>query len=328
MVGRTFVLALLVAATVAPSARASASAAPSPVTPMPAAVPPDLQALEQKMLALKPTSERFSASISIAENPKVKGPIGGFNHIFGHASSVLVPLITLAGEVSLGPPTEASFTASFLGIAISGRLIGSTLYTDEPFVSRLDGGRPWVEERNTSLARALGSQPNGPAGPAGEPGTGFAALAKLIAQAQSIAELGPANVDGQPVTRFKLAVPIASLQKPAHSRRAHARARREHKLFAPLLRVELFLAETGLPVRTSLVIVGRHDKGELIEQSDITAIEVPVIVQAPPAAETIEAAQLHRLLRRRARRLAAKRNRGGQRIVAVRRGKVRKPQSR
>jgi hypothetical protein len=322
MVGRALALALAAAATIAPGAAASA---PAPATPAPAAVPLDLQALEQKMLALKPTSERFAASIDVAEKPKVKGPVGGFNHIFGHASSVLVPLIAVAGEVSLGPPPAASFTVSFLGIAISARLIGSTLYTHEPDLSRLDGGRPWVEERNTSLAQALGSQSNGPGGSAGEPGTAFASLAKLIAHAQSIAELGPASVDGVPVTRFKLAVPIAALQKPAHSRRARARARRERKLFAPLLRVELFLAETGLPVRTSVVVVARHGKGEVIEQSDITAIDVPVLVQAPPAAETIEAAQLRRLLRRRARGLA-KRHRGGRRVVVVPQGGARKPQ--
>lgn len=326
MVGRTLALALAAAATIAPAAHASVPTPSPPATPVPAAVPLDLQALEQKMLALRPTSERFSASISIAEKPKVKGPIGGFNHIFGHASSVLVPLLTLAGEVSLGPPPEASFTASFLGIAMSARLIGSTLYTHEPELSRLDGGRPWVEQRNTSLAQALGSQSNGPGGSFGEPGTGFATLAKLIAHAQSIAELGPANVDGQPVMRFKLAVPIATLQKPVHSRRARARARRERKLFAPLLRIELLLAETGLPVRTKVVLVAHHGKGELIEQSDITAIDMPVLVQAPPATETIEAAELHRLLRRRARRLAAKHHRGGQQIVVVRRGRVRKPQ--
>jgi hypothetical protein len=325
MVGRALVLALAAAATIAPGAAASAPAPSPPAAPAPAAVPPDLQALEQKMLALKPTSERFSASINIAEKPKVNGPAGGFNHIFGHASSVLVPLIAVAGEVSLGPPPEASFTVSFLGIAISGRLIGSTLYTHEPDLSRLDGGRPWVEERNTSLAQALGSASNGPGGSTGEPATGFTAVAKLIAHAQSIAGLGPANVDGVPVTRFKLAVPIAALQKPVHSRRARARARRERKLFAPLLRVELALAETGLPVRTSIVIVGRHGKGELIEQSDITAIDVPVLVQAPPAAETIEAAQLHRLLRRRARRLA-KRHRGGRRVFVVPSGGAHKPQ--
>jgi hypothetical protein len=326
MVGRILVPAVLTLAAIAPGAQANVSAAVAPPAVVTVAVPPDLQALEQKMLALKPTSERFSASINIAEKPKVKGPVGGFNHIFGHASSVLLPLLTIAGEATLGPPPEASFTASFLGIAISGRLIGSTLYTHEPYVSRLDGGRPWVEERGTSLAQALGSQSTGPGGSAGELGTGFTALAKLIAHAQSIAELGPANVDGQPVTRFKLAIPIASLQKPAHSRTARARARRERKLFAPLLRVELFLAETGLPVRTSVVLVARHGKGEVIEQSDITAIDVPVIVQAPPAAETIEAAQLHRLLNRRARRLAAKRHRARRRIVAVHRGRVRKPQ--
>jgi len=327
MVGRALALAFAAAATIAPGARASVPPASAPRAPVPAPVPPDLQALEQKALALQPSSERFSATVSIAEKPKVKGPIGGFNHIFGHASSIVTPLITVAGEFSVGPPPAANVTVSFLGLAVSARLIGSTLYTHEPSLARLDGGRPWVEQRGASLAQALGSQSSGPGGSAGEPGTGFEAMAKLIAHAQSTAELGPANVDGLPVTRFKLAVPIAALQKPAHSRRARLRARRERRLFAPLLRVELFLAETGLPVRTSVVVVARHGKGELIEQSDITAINVPVVVQAPPAAETIEAAQLHRLLRRRARRLAAqRRHRGARRIVAVHRGGARKPQ--
>ncbi len=325
MVGRILMLAVLTLPAIAPGAQASAPAAVVPAAVAPVAVPPDLQALEQKMLALKPTSERFSASISIAENPKVKGPVGGFNHIFGHAGSLLMPLLTVTGEVSLGPPPEASFAASFFGIAISGRLIGSTLYTHEPYVSRLDGGRPWVEERNQSLGHALGSSSLTPGASGGEPGGDFKGLPALIAHARSIAELGPANVDGQPVTRFKLSVPITALDKPGHSRKARRRARIQHKLLEPLLRVELFLAESGLPVRTSIVLIARHGKGEVIAQSDITAIDVPVLVQAPPAAETIEAAQLHRLLRRRARRLAAKRHRGARRIVAVRRGRAGKP---
>ncbi len=300
MVGRALALALAAAATIAPGARASAPAASPPPPAPPAAVPPELQALEQKMLALQVSSERFSSTISIAEKPKVKGPIGGFNHIFGHAGSIVTPLITAAGEVSLGPPPAASFTVSFLGITTSARLIGSTLYTHEPALARIDGGRPWVEERDQSIGQALGSSPSAPGVSGGAPAGGFKGLAALVAHASSIAELGPANVDGRPVTRFKLAVPIASLQKPGHSRKARARARRQRKLFAPLLRIELFLAETGLPVRTSLLLVARHGKGELIEQSDITAINVPVLVQAPPAAETIGHAQLARLLRKRA----------------------------
>ncbi len=328
MVGRAIALALAAVATIAPGARASTSASAPPVALAPATVPPDLQALEQKMLALKPTSERFSASIGVAEEPKVKGPVGGFNHVFGHASSLLVPLLTVAGEVSLGPPPEASFTASFLGIAISGRLIGSTLYTDEPYVSRFDGGRPWVEERNQSLGHALGSSSLAPGASGAESGSDFKGLSALIARARSIAELGPANVDGQPVTRFKLSVPIAAIEQPGRSRKSRRAARIRHKLFEPLLRIELFLAENGLPVRTSIVVIARHGKGEVIAQSDITAIDVPVIVQAPPAAETITAAELKRLMRRHARRLAARRRAHGRRVVAVRRGKVRSRKSR
>jgi hypothetical protein len=324
MIGRIFVPVIAALAAIAPSAQASAPAPVSPAPTPPVTVPSDLQALEQKMLALQLTSERFSVTFSVAETPKVKGPLGGFDHIFGRASSLAVPLITAVGEANFAPP-EASFTVSFLGITTSVRMIGSTLYTHEPYVARLDGGRPWVEERNKSLAQALGSQPSAPGGSSAEPGDGFKGLVALIAQARSIAELGPATVDGQVVNRFRLSVPIAALQKPGHSRKDRARARLRRKLFDPLLRIELFVAEDGLPVRTNMVVGFRHDKGELIAQSDVTAVNVPVLVQAPPAAETIAAARLHRLLRRRARRLAAKRHAVGRRIIAVHRGKTPPP---
>ncbi len=322
MVGRIVVAALLAFAAIAPAAQPSASAAAPPAAVAPVAVPPDLQALEQKMLALKPTSERFSATVDVAEKPTVKGPVGGFKHIFGHASAIATPLLTLAGEVSFGTPQEASIDGTFLGIPISLRLIGTTLYAREPFIAKLDGGRPWVEERNKSLAEALGSQPAGPGGSGGAPGAGFKSLTALIGRARSIVELGPATIDGQAATGFRLSIPLAALLKRGHSRQDRLRARIQHKLFAPLVRVELFLTETGLPVRTSLILYVRHGKGELIEQSDITAIDVPVLVQAPPAAETITAAELERAVRRHARRVAARRRKHGRRIVAVRRGKV------
>ncbi|HEY1450314.1 MAG TPA: hypothetical protein VGF47_05120 [Solirubrobacteraceae bacterium] len=276
---------------------------PAPVAATtPVAVPPDLQSLEQKLLALQLSSERFSTTVSVAETPEVKGPVGPFKHIFGRASSVVTALLTASGEVSFAP-VQASFQVSLFGITMNARLIGSTLYVEEPFVKRLDGGRIWVEERNKSLTQALGSQTSAPGSAVSQPGVEFQRVATLISRAQSIAELGPANVDGQAVTRFKLAVPLAALQQPGHSRQARAVARLQKKLFKPLIHVELLFAESGLPVRTSLTIEPRHHAGAVIEQSDITAVNVPVLVQAPPAGETITAAELHRLLRKRAKRM-------------------------
>jgi hypothetical protein len=295
MIGRTRIGAILALASIAPGASASASAPPA------AAVPPELQALEQKMLALQLTSERFSGTISFAARPKVTGPLGGFNHVFGHAGAIASPLITAAGEVSFVAPQQASFTVGFLGITISARLVAGTLYVREPFIARLDGGRPWVQEGHKSLAQALGSEPPGASGSSADPAAGFKRLTEVVSRARSIVALGPATVDGQAVSRFKLTIPLAALSKPGHSRAARARGRRQRKLLAPMLRLELFLAEDGLPVRTSLVIRARHGKGEVIEQSDITAIDMPVEVQAPPAAETIARAQLERLMRKRTR---------------------------
>ncbi len=290
-----FVLPATVSAATQPSIPAGAA--------QPVAVPPDLQSLEQKLLTLQLTSERFSASVSVAETPSVKGPVGPFKHIFGRSSSVVNALLTSSGEFSFAP-VQGSFQATFLGITVNARLIGSTLYIEEPFIKRLAGGRFWVEEHNKTIAEALGSQSSSPGSSVSQPGNESQRVAMLVSHAKSITELGRADVDGQAVTRFKLVMPLTALQKPSHSRQARTIAREQHKLFKALVHIELFLAESGLPVRTNVDIgFRRRGGGALIEQSDITAVNVPVLVQAPPANETITAVELRRLQRRRLRRL-------------------------
>ncbi|HMH47645.1 MAG TPA: hypothetical protein VK538_08010 [Solirubrobacteraceae bacterium] len=285
------------AAAATPAAGTPTPTAAAPTPPPAVVVPPDLQALEQKMLALQLNSERFSVTLSVATSPVVKGPIGGFKHIFGHVSNVAEVLLSVSGEVSLAPQA-ASMQVSFLGLKSNVRLIGTTLYVEEPFIKRLDGGRPWVEERNQSLHGALEEGPAPPGGVGSGP-PGYARLIETVKSARSIQEIGAATIDGQATTAFKVSIDLTRLRTlSAHQRHALA------KVLKPLATFELFIAEDGLPVRTREILHGRRHKGELITQSDTLAINIPVIVQPPPAAQTISEARLKRLLaHRRAHRV-------------------------
>ena len=317
---RIVVLCAVLAGTLSSAARASVPAEPI-------VVPPDLQALEQKMLALQVNSERFSASLSIAEPPHVRGPIGGFEHIFGRASAAIATkalqtfaLLTMVGEASI-VPQAASIEAAFLGLPVKLRLIGTTLYTEEPFIAKLDGGRPWVVEQGKTLEQA--ADVGGPAGSAG-PGSGFKSLVETISRARSVQEVGPATVDGQATRRFS--VTIAYGRIAGHKTPTREQTRLLRKLLDPLARVELFVAEDGLPVRTRLVFGLRHGGGELITQADVLALNVPVVVEAPPAAETIGAAELERLLARRSKsHVVRARHRVRRRVVIVHRRRQTRP---
>jgi len=172
------------------------------------------------------------------------------------------------------------------------RLIGTTLYLEDPSLKRLDGGRPWVEKRGETLHGALGDQLGG--GFQTDPSSGFGGLVKIVQGARAIRELGPATVDGQPTTGFRLSVDLLAREKKLSARRRRALRKAVH----PLATVELFIAENGLPVRSRITVRLRHAQGEVILQLDIPVIEIPVSVQPPPPAETISEAKLDRLLAR------------------------------
>jgi hypothetical protein len=178
---------------------------------------------------------------------------------------------------------------------INVRLIGSTLYTEEPFVKRLDGGRPWVEKRGATLHGAIAEEL--PGGFGGDPTQGFGALVRFLQSAHGIRELAPATVEGRATKAFSFGFDVLA------ARKLNARQRRlVRRVFQRQGTVELFITEDGLPLRTRVVLRLRHHPGELIGQSDITAIEIPVSVQPPPASETISEASLKRLIERARRR--------------------------
>jgi hypothetical protein len=324
-----FAVGAVLALLFAEPAGAGAVQAPPPA-PAPVVVPAALQALEQKTAALQVTSERFSATIAVAAKPVVKGS-AGLGPLFGRSSRVRAAvaratraeprsagsgertetLITLTGEAAQSPP-QASVQISFLGLHFEARLLGTTLYTKAPFLTQQDGGRAWVEEPDKTLQGTTGllgaATPGAASGSADS--SSFGGLIAALNGARSIVATGPSSVDGQVTTGFKATTELSRLATlPAKQRRLL------HKLLAPRVSLEVLFAEDGLPVRTRVVLSLTHHQGQLIAQSDVLAINIPVSVQAPPASETITRAQLERIERRKLRRLRHLRRK----IVAVHR---------
>ena len=139
----------------------------------PVSLPPNLQALEQKMAQIRFSTARISARFALGEvgpggggaelGTGVKGPNGGF--------------VTSTVGVFRLSPSEASTTSKFEGVgqpngerappgsATSSRerVIGNTVYTYTPSALRYDGGRPWVRSK-----RVFSSQSGGGAGQAAD----------------------------------------------------------------------------------------------------------------------------------------------------------------
>ncbi len=280
--------------TIVDAGRASASTSSPPPVPV-AALPPELQALEQKTLQLQLTSERFLLTENLTGTGTSGGPLGGL--IASTAGSF--ELVGVTGEESF-VPQEASFQASFIGLKSNGRLIGTTLYLEEPFIAPEDGGRPWVEEPNQHLEQAIGVELGALGGSAGSAAAQqFGKLIEALNQARSIRQLAPTSIDGQLATPFGASVELRKL-----ATLSAAKKRALLKLFEPLVHLEVFFAGDGLPVRTRLAVVFRPHRGEprseLIAQSEVLAVNIPVApVQAPPADKTISESRLEKLLKRK-----------------------------
>lgn len=273
------------------------------------ALPPELVALEQQMAQLQVNSERFSLQEEIS---------------LGSALGQGIPLVLIVagdGEASDAPP-QALVNAGIpgLGAPEQVRSFGETTYTNQPSAARVDGGRPWVRGHTKSKV----ANPLDPGGIAeGDQGGKQGTFTKLIEQlggALSIEESGPVTVDDQRVTEFDASLDptpvLAELQ--AHSKSTPPQRPLNSLLRipsvggpqstgkpepAPTLELEVFIAPNGLPVRTRVTLTA--EGATVAVRLDTLAINVPVHVAPPPAAQTIDEAQLKRIERRDAARARA-----------------------
>jgi hypothetical protein len=288
-----------------------ALAVEGPPTQAPTVIPPTLQALQQKMAEIHFNTARVSIRSVLGDfNPVVRGELA----TGGAGSNRLITTTSTALSYSPRALTSTSTLDEVLGKhklhrKFTERLISRSLYFDIPTLARTDGGRPWVRSEEHSVAKPHDSGEDEPLAvvfaalsPAlatvpqpGAHGT-FAGLSEDLAAAQSVHEISsltPLTVDGEPVSGFTASIPIASLLahwgSPERLRRLLATAKPDEKTVA----LEVFIAPSGLPVRTTTEF-GAGEEGIAI-QEDVLGLDVPVVVTPPPAALTITQARLDRL---------------------------------
>jgi len=256
-----------------------------------ASIPPNLQALEQKMGELKITSLRFSEKTSIT-----------VPHGEGKILSLLKLLLggEISGEGTTSPPA-GNVVLSLFGHPLTFREVGSTTYFYLRALALKDHGRPWVKlgpggfaelitvngkhVKAPKIAEPMVSEPT-----LAEPP--FEGLRKALAGSKEVRELGPGTLYGQPVTSF-----LAVLE-PEQLKREHLASAARLGLPVPqasTATLEVSLTQEGLPVRT--VITG-HDRGTVISATvEIPAINFPLVIEPPPVSQTITIRELRKLER-------------------------------
>jgi hypothetical protein len=257
--------------------------------------PPELQALAQHMSELTVSSQRLTAKERIGGKlPRKLSALKGLSE-------------EVSGEESISPPF-ANATSKIAGRTTTLLQIGNTLYTHDPSIARIDGGRPWVAQSLTGKAGQFSAKPRLGGSTLGAGGsllnpTPFKSDAELIKQGTDVRALGPSTIDGQATVGFAGVVTARRLAESALPKKQVARLRRKHiKLKATF---EAFIAANGVPVRMNIVLsIG---KVRLIAGEDVLAIDFPVTVPAPPpAAETIGAAELEKIEAARLKKLLKK----------------------
>jgi hypothetical protein len=261
--------------------------------------PPELAALEQQMVQLQASSERFSFQLEL-----------GLGELFGQG----IPLDLIfagKGEAS-DSPAEASAVGGLFGEdQFQLRQVGGAEYTYKPQAAEVDGGRPWVRGTRTSKTGADGVlDPTGilENDQAGRQGT-FTKLVELLGEALALEDVGPVTVDDQRVIEFNAMLdpapylaqlkaqsngtgnPLDALEPPAVG--GHKKPSKPTS--PPSLELEAFIAPNGLPVRVRATF---SLEGATVSLTVNTlAINVPVSVAVPPPAKTIDEEQLRRIER-------------------------------
>ncbi len=263
-----------------------------------AQAPSRLQELEQKMEALQVSSERFTLTTALT-GEKLPRALGG---LFGELSA--------SGEVTLSPEA-GQVTVNLFGKPLVMRLVGGVSYLYVPELSEHDHGRPWIKLGRKPFSELLRSSSGGVGAVTASSKPAFAGELKLIKEATALTEVGATTVDGQEVTHFTGIFNPAKAEKAPRSITVKT-ARGRRVVHVPPIkqsgRLELFIAPNGLPVRTILAITtsagtAHRTKGVTVTVTlDIPAINFPLVVEAPPASETITLAQLKALEKKTAKK--------------------------
>jgi hypothetical protein len=262
------------AALTAVAAAALAPAAVADTPPAATPLPPDLQALEQQAKQLQISSEHV----------RVTEEIGG--------SGLSGPLVTADLQLR-EQPLAAEVHLNVVGSKLEERVIGTTLYVNDPAVGRRDGGRPWVRVPKRGISELSGLAPSAISnGPQTQD-----VLTSLLTQLapQNIKEVGPSTANGQPATEFTGTIDLAKLLVASLGPKLAKQLQQQTKALGGLTTtLDLFVAANGLPTRT--VIAVNSKTAAFTITVDILAINIPVAVHAPPSRRTVPYSKVRKLL--------------------------------
>lgn len=261
-----------------------------------ATLPPSLVALEQKMSELKITSLRFSLKTSVTVPPG-EHEVLRFLKLFGLDTQ-------MSGEVTLTPPAS-DVSLDFFGQPLTLRAIGKTVYAYFAKLARYDHGRPWIEFGRGGLGelfkvkghrvRSTGKTTESLAKEPKIAEPPFAALEKSLTDAREVRELGPATVAGQPVTRF-----IAILEPAQLESGTLASTSRVPGPSPSTGTLEVSFSPDGVPVQ---ILITRHSSLETASVTvEIPAVNLPLVIEAPPVAQTITMREIRKLEKRQRKR--------------------------
>jgi hypothetical protein len=309
MRGTCVLFGIVLALAGAPGLASAAEPAPAPVpTPVPAPahapLPASLVGLEQKMEELQVTTMRFSSETTFA--------VSRGNHGLSKLLKLLLPT-GVSGEEALSP-AAGKFTLTLFGHPFKLRVVGGVTYLDLSGRGRGPHHRYhhiWVKlgpggllEIFTVNGKHLKS-PKTPKSTVSQPSLvepPFTGLRKALAGAEEVRETGVSTLYGQPVTSF---LAILEPEQLEHEKDLASTSRRLPSPQPPMVTLETSLAPNGLPVRTVLT---EHGDGLTVTATvDIPVIDFPLVIEAPPASQTISIARLRKLERRARRRHHAKR---------------------
>ncbi|HEY1689903.1 MAG TPA: hypothetical protein VGF95_13705 [Solirubrobacteraceae bacterium] len=320
--------ALVPAAGASPAGGAATSAGGVTATTAAATLPPGLVALEQQMQQLPLTSDRFSMKIDLGDSgigseeagffellskaekghhrhkSSGKAPLpreGGSTRVRGVDSTAReIPLIAGTGERSLpaeqGAQEVSVLKAKLLGaLPMEVRTVDGQGYLRESGIARVDGGLPWVHvsQAEISAEDEAFATPTG-AGEGGSSGL-FEQVPKDLEVATEVSEAGPATVDGKQTTEYTAKLDMGKLTKGLTVDETPEVRKQLAKAKGVL---DVYFEPNGLPLRTIFTIGLGHVS--MIAKVDILATDVPIEVSAPPASETIAAAKLKEIEKRKA----------------------------
>ncbi len=247
---------------------------------------------------LKVNSLRFSFGTSTAM-PSGERKVSRLFKLIGLESHT-------SGEATIAP-AAANVSLEFFGQTLTLRSINGTVYVYFGKLARADHDRPWIRLGRGGLSElfAVNGHPVRKSAKTTEPQLAepklaeppFAVLATLLAGAREVREVGPATVDGQQVTSFLATLEPAQLKSEALASVSRLQLPPSPP---PTVTLEVSLTPNGLPLRT--VISSRTTIPEL--HSAVTgltytlespAVNFPLVIEAPPPAQTIDVRQIRKL---------------------------------